>query len=199
MHVNYETEKIPARYVRENHIMKTQHQHRKTIRRIVTQQLVDMLSPEDTERLVERIVVKDWTGNEDDLGTCLVHLQYSQQPNATDLTARYDVPPMIVAMLNDQQRNQKELHYRISDTEYLILVDGWGRETILRFVGSPEYPHTEIRHTQLCLYQEKLDSQAENLLNEYVFGHLSEQVYIQQLHEIKADRQRIERLLALVS
>ena len=116
--------------------MKTQHQHRQAIRQIVTQQLEELLSPEAIARLIERIVVKDWTGDEANLGTCLVHLKYSQHPNTADLSSRYDIPPVLLEQLSHQQLNQMELQHRMRDTDCLLMMDGWGRETICRFMGS---------------------------------------------------------------
>ena len=175
--------------------MKTQHQHRQLIRRLVTEQFESILSPDDVHRLIERIVVKDWNGYEGDLGTCLVHVKPSRQPNTTDLSDYYEFPEIILGGLNDQQRNRKEIDCRMTDTDTLILVDGWGRESIYRFMGSPEYPRDELRQTQLTLYCKKLDEQRKQLIWRYIGGHLEEADHEREFDQIKAERERIEALI----
>ena len=62
--------------------------------------------------------------------------------------------------------------------------------------GSPEYPSTELRQTQLYLYHEQLGHLIETHLRQYISGQLSEQDYEQRMQAIRVDRQRIEAFMA---
>lgn len=175
--------------------MKTQHQHRQLIRRFVTEQFEAILSQEDVQRLIERIVVKDWNGYEDDLGVCLVHVKPSRQPNDTDLSEYCEFPDIILAELDDQQRNQKEIHCRMVDTETLVLVDGWGREIIYCFLGNSDYPQAEIRKHQLTFYQVKLGDRIWASLYQYLNHEIDRTEYRRQSEIMHADTIRIHLLL----